>query len=386
MKPIDKICDNNICTGCGACMQKCPKSAIIMKVDKEGFLCPAIDSEKCIGCGLCVGVCPQNKKIESHEGTFFMGWHTDKDVLAGSSSGGAFTVLTDFVLKRNGVVFGVVQDPKTNDLYHDFAISNDQVAPMKLSKYYQSETRNSFSAVKKFLDGNLWVLFSGTACQVAGLYSYLGKDYDNLITVDVLCHGVPSKTVVDSWVKSKEKRFKMKIKAFTFRVKDDQRGWQSGAGTRMRMEFEDGSVYVEDGAEDTYMIGFNKNLFLRECCYRCKYCGTQRVADVTIGDFWGCNREDVSKEQMKLGVSLLLLNTPKAYKVFGQAKGIFELTEIKSEEAIPYNRALVQPNTRPDLRNWFYRIIKVVSYDTAVQCIFARRFLKRKVKKLLGMM
>ena len=380
---IEKICDSTACTGCGACMQKCPKGAISMLPDAEGFLHPAINRDTCVDCKMCISVCPQNGEMPTHEGQFIMGWHKDINVLKQSSSGGAFTLLADFVLKQQGVVFGVVQDPGTFELYHDIAQTSEGIKPMRLSKYYQSNTLNSYSSAKKYLNEGRWVLYSGTACQIAGLYSYLGKDYERLLTVDVLCHGVASKAVIDSWIKGKEKRFKKKIKDFFFRIKDNQTGWQAGGGTRMKMEFEDGSVYIEDKEEDTYMIGFNKNLFLRESCYQCKYCGRKRVADFTIGDFWGCNREDVSENQMKLGVSLLLVNTPKAHDVLEQCKERFVTTEIDAKEAIPYNRALVQPNERPKVRNWFYKAIGIVTYDTVIKCLFAKRFIKRRIKKFL---
>ena len=383
MAKIERICNEDVCTGCGACMQKCPNHAIVMVLDTEGFIRPVIDQDKCIGCELCLRVCPQNRDIECHDGQFFMGWNYNVDILKTSSSGGFFSLISDFVLKHDGVIFGVVQDLETFELHHDYAVSSDEVGPMRLSKYYQSNTRNSFIEVQRFLDNGIWVLFTGTACQVAGLYSFLNKDYEKLITIDVLCHGVASKAVIDSWIKGKEKAFKKKIKAFSFRVKDNHIGWQAGGGTRMKMEFEDGSFFIEDRAEDTYMIGFNKNLFLRESCYRCKYCGTKRVADFTIGDFWGCNREDVSEEQKKLGVSLVLLNTSKAHEIMEQCKDKFKIIEIDAKEAIPFNRALVRPNKRPKIRNWFYKAIKIVTYDSVIKCIFAKRFVKIKIKKIL---
>lgn len=380
---IEKICDNRLCTGCGACLQKCPKGAISMLPDSEGFLQPVISEDKCVECKICVSVCPQNGDIPSFEGQFAMGWHQDTNILKLSSSGGAFTVLSDFILKKHGVVFGVVQDAETFELHHDSAELAADIAPMRLSKYYQSNTLSSFSSAKKYLDEGRWVLFTGTACQIAGLYSYLGKEYDKLLTTDVLCHGVSSKAIIDSWIKGKEKQFKKKIVSFAFRVKDNIVGWQAGGGTRMNMIFNDGSVFVEDQAEDTFMIGFNKNLFLRESCYRCKYCGTARVADFTIGDFWGCDREDVTEEQKILGVSLILINTPKARAILEQSNDEFFFRSIDPDEAIPFNRALVEPNARPKQRDWFYKAIGVFSYDTVIKCIFAKRFIKRKIKKLL---
>lgn len=150
----------------------------------------------------------------------------------------------------------------------------------------------------------------------------------------------------------------------------------------MKLEFTDGSVYIAQKQDDTFFIGFNKNFFLRESCYNCKFCGTKRVADFTIADFWGCNREDVSEEQMKLGVSLVLVNSDKAQKVFPELSEHMYLKDIDPAEAIPYNRALDKPNLRPDFRDRFYKVMPRIGYDRTIKLLFWKRFLKIRLKKM----
>lgn len=235
---IDKICDRNQCTGCSACMQICSKSAITMKTDDEGFIYPVISADRCIGCKKCIRICPANNEHHGNVGKFYMGRHKDKSVLNNSSSGGMFTALADYVLKKNGVVFGAVRNNDSGEVYHIYIQHESEIAPLRLSKYYQSNIGDSYLTAKQFLQEGRFVLFSGTACQIAGLYAVIGENLrEKLITVDVLCHGVASKIVVDEYIKSKEKKFKKKILSVDFRVKTEDVGWASGGGYKNETDF-----------------------------------------------------------------------------------------------------------------------------------------------------
>ena len=293
-----QICPQDKCTGCGTCANVCPVKSITVKENHEGFLYPFIDQDKCVDCGLCQRTCPAIHDTRIGESVFYMAWHKDKSVLMDSSSGGVFTALAHYVFRCGGVVFGAIKDPETREVYHCCARNDEELTALRPSKYYQSNLKDAYKQVKEFLEKDTYVLFTGTACQIAGLYAFLGKDdIEQLITADVLCHGVASKKIVDAYIISKEKQFKKKIKNILFRVKDMKTGWYSGGGTRMKLEFDDGSLYVSEKGYDTFFVGFNRNDFLRESCYSCKYCGTERVADLTMGDFWGCNFEKVPAEQ-----------------------------------------------------------------------------------------
>ena len=379
---ISDICDQLLCTGCAVCSQVCPKNAISMSESEEGFLYPYVD-DSCIECGLCVKKCPVNNDIEKNPATFYMGWHKELDVLGNSSSGGFFTALSRYVFGIEGVVFGAAKN-ENNHIVHTMARNEEEMSPLRLSKYYQSYVGENYILVKEHLNKNIPVLFSGTACQVAGLKSFLGKQYKELLTIDVLCHGIASKKVVDAFIRSKEKQFGKKITDFHFRVKEKERGWFDGGGTRMHLFFEDGSSVTEPGKYDTFFLGFNNNFFLRESCYRCKYCGTDRLSDFTLADYWKCDHPGIiSEEQKKLGVALVLANTGKAKAILKKICDQVTLYEIDGAAAISHNRALVEPQKRPLIRDVFFHMLGEKDYDSIIQRHFHKRFRNRKIKKLL---
>ena len=378
---VSSICDRMLCTGCGTCKQVCPKSAVSMRENEEGFLYPVID-RTCIECGLCLRKCPVNTDNEKKAAHFYMGWHKDKEVLKTSSSGGLFTSLSQYVFDRGGVVFGAVKN-KDNRIVHTYAESMEELEPLKLSKYYQSDLGNSYSQVKSFLLQDTMVLFTGTACQIAGLKNYLGKEYEILLTMDVLCHGAASKKVVDAFIKSKEKQFKKHIIDYHFRVKEKERGWYNGGGTRMHLFFEDGTSVVEPGRYDTFFLGFNHNYFLRESCYRCRFCGTERISDFTLADYWRCDHKEISEEQLKLGVALILANSERSIDILDWISDSIVLYEIEATNAIAHNRALVGPQERPSIRDDFFHRLDSEDYDRIIHSQFRNLFRKRKVKLFL---
>lgn len=378
---IDNVCEKLFCTGCSTCMQICPHKAITMETDSEGFCYPLIH-ENCIECGLCGLKCPVNSELPKYPGTFYMGWHQNRNVLKSSSSGGVFTALAKYTIDRGGVVFGAIKNQK-NEIVHTSVQSMDELEPLKLSKYYQSSLGDSYTKARNFLlDGRL-VLFTGTACQVAGLISFLGKSYPNLITMDVLCHGVTSKKTVDAFLASKEKQFKKKITDYHFRVKEETRGWYNGGGSRMHLFFADGTEIVEPGRYDTFFLGFTNNFFLRESCYHCRFCGTERVSDLTLADYWKCEHPEITDEQKKWGVALVLANTETGKKILSESAEDVTLYEIDGTEAIAHNLALVKPPERPELRDTFFERIKTTDYDKIIHDQFKERFIKRRIKRVL---
>ena len=382
---ITNICKAIECTGCGVCSQVCPMHAIAMKENEEGFRYPVIDVQKCIDCEQCIRRCPMNFALSKHElSEFYIGWHHSEEILRNSSSGGAFTAIAEYVLERNGVVFGAVLDFVTREVQHQPAYNRNELAALCMSKYYQSRVETAYPQVKQLLKEEKLVLFVGTACQIGALYSYLENcDQTNLITVDVLCHGVASKKVIDAYLASQQKRFHKEIKSFSFRVKEGKKGWQRGGGTRMHLSFADGTDYVAEGPYDTFFLGFNNNFFLRESCYCCKYCGVKRVADFTLADFWGGKREDIPSEQMWLGVSLVLFNSSKSKGIRKELEKNMVLISINAEEAIPFNRALSEPQERPENRDRFFSSMEKIGYFKTIERAFPKRFLKFRLKNFL---
>ncbi len=379
---MTEICSFDTCTACGACLQICPTKCIVMKENDEGFMYPYIDKDRCVDCKKCIRTCPViNENAGFKKAQFYMAWHKDRNVLKHSSSGGVFTALAEYVLSRGGVVIGAELDKTSRRVNH---ISIENIAGLdrlRFSKYYQSDTGDVYNETANYLRNGRYVLFSGTSCQIAGLYTVLGdmKDNGRLITVDVLCHGVASKKVIDAYIKSKEKRYKKKIKNYFFRTKCEDARWKSGGG--MKLEFEDGSTLVTDKPVDTFFIGFNCCAFLRESCYKCRYCGTERLADFTIADFWGVTEERVSKEQMEDGVSLMLVNTGKAKKILGELRGGLVYEEILPEEAIPYNLALTRPNARPPQRDTFFDDLRSCDYDKLIKKYFYKTYINNLIRK-----
>lgn len=226
---INDITERMNCTGCAACANVCGKAAISMKEDVEGFYYPQIDAEKCVSCGLCVKICPSNHDIESYSAHFHMGWHRDGDVVKNSSSGGAFTALCEYTFEKHGVVFGVTKDPETWEVKHKMAYDLDGIREMRGSKYYQSNPGTVYRQVKALLKNKVFVLFTGTACQIAALYSVIGEEnLEFLLTVDVLCHGCTSGKVVKCYIEDQERKYRKKVRDFKFRTKDVP--WQAGGG------------------------------------------------------------------------------------------------------------------------------------------------------------
>ena len=385
---IKAICDHIDCTGCGACTQICPKRCIQLTEDQEGFWYPTVDADACVECGLCAKVCPANHDIHKEKATFYMCWNKDTDVLLNSSSGGAFTSLAKTTFDRGGIVFGAYQDFAERKVYHVEVGSFEDLDRIRLSKYCQSSTRQTYQRVRDLLTAQTPVLFCGTACQVAGLLSYLQmtparNKLDLLCTVDILCHGVASQKVVNAFLQSKETKFGKKIKKYHFRVKTPKEGWKSGAGTRMSLWFEDGTHFVAPQYRDTYFKGFNKNIFLRESCYRCRYCGTDRVSDLTLADYWGVPENSVPPEQLKHGVSVMLINTEKARQLLPLLEETLHVEPISPEIAIAHNLAFTRPQTRPAARDRFFPMLEGSSYDAVIMKLFRKDLIKAEIREAL---
>ena len=262
------------CCGCAACVQVCPKQCIEMRADNEGFFYPKVCTVNCTNCDLCEKVCPVINKNESRVPVNTVAAiNTDENVRMKSSSGGVFSLLAKIVIEQDGVVFGVRFDNEWN-VIHDYIDKEEDLDHFCGSKYVQSHIGNAFSQVRSYLQAGRMVLFSGTPCQVAGLYKYLRKDYGNLVTVDFVCHGVPSQKVWQSYLNCElkmkqgqtgEGEFKS-FKKISFRNKTN--GWKK---YNIELIFSDSQRYMQYFAENPYMIGFINNLYLRPSCYHCAF-------------------------------------------------------------------------------------------------------------------
>ncbi len=330
------IFEKEKCCGCMACMKICPVGAISIKKDSNGFLYPQVDEEKCVECHLCEKTCAfnnvnRNKCIPTKAFSLI---HKDKTILRNSTSGGAFTALSDLVLRNGGVIFGACMN-KEFDIQHIEASDTFVRDSMRGSIYAQSNMETSYDKVKSYLDQGKQVLFVGTPCQVGGLLKFLQKPYDNFIGVEFLCHGVPNNDFFKEHIRYLEKKYSKKAKRYTFRSKK-YAWWTHGIE---EITFEDGKQ-KSDKSVQAYNSFFHSNMSLRPSCLNCTYRSYERTADITIADFWGI--EKITGKTNNAGVSLLLANTPKGVS-FIQA---INPNEVEIEE-IPYEKVKFRIATKP---------------------------------------
>lgn len=322
------ITDKRNCTGCGACINACPLHIINMEEDVDGFIYPRVRVEDCIECHLCEKSCPmlKDKSMICQDYAafpqFFAGQLKSKEDLLEVSSGGAFWAFSQTVIEAGGVVYGAVQEG-VDHIFHYRADRLDDIKRIRRSKYFQSETGLTFQQAKDDLKKGLTVLFSGTGCQIAGLKGYLNKEYDNLITCDVVCHGVPSRKVWKAYRKEKEEREGKRISSLVFR--DKSAGWSHN---QYKITYDDGSIEKEASTQQLFHAGYLRGLFYRPSCGCCRFAALPRVADLTLADYWRYEGR-FCQPGNDLGVSLITVNSEKGNKLLGQSSRYldYEVTE-----------------------------------------------------------
>lgn len=371
-----EILDKNECCGCSSCVQKCPKNAISMIENEEGFLYPAIDKEKCIDCGLCAKVCPQlkqlKKKEEKYPKTYAM-YNKNEEELLKSSSGGIFSVIANYILENEGVVFGAAYDEELN-VNHIKVDNKIELEKLRSSKYVQSNIKNTYKEAENELKKDKIVLFSGTPCQIEGLNSYLMKEYDNLITCDLVCHGVPSQKLFKTYLKYLSIKFNSKVKSYNFRSKNKY-GW--GLFTEVITQ-DNKKHYIKSDFDPYYSNFLNCNTY-RECCYKCHYTNYNRVSNLTLADYWGVSsiHPDFYSEK---GISLILVNDKKGEDILNKILPNIEKMDTNLVYAASKNKNLIIPSHRPEVRDTIYN--EIYSKETSK---FIKENLKVKVtlKKLV---
>lgn len=314
-KDLNYICKLENCTGCTACYNACPSGAIKMVENKEGFLYPQIDAIKCINCGKCKIVCPDNtgKQFNTGEQKAYGAYADDEILLNKSSSGGVFTVIAEYILKQNGVVCGAAYNSNM-EVEHIIVDNSEDLIKLRGSKYLQSKLGNVFKNIKTYLEQGRPVLFTGTPCQAAGLKNFLNKDYDNLLIIDLICHGVPPYKLFRKYLDENYRG--EKIIDVNFRDKRD--GWGNNYNV-MSLKTEN-KIFTNNSDKNDYYRSFFANMSLRKSCSDCKYSRIKRVGDITIADFWGVPK----KYKNKNGISLVLINNEKARLVFEKIKNNFQ--------------------------------------------------------------
>lgn len=347
MTNIIDIVKKQNCCGCFACYNICSQKCISMQSNDEGFWYPVVDTKRCIDCGLCEKVCPiLNKKIIENHPVAYACINKDDKIREQSSSGGVFTVIAERVIANNGVVFGAGFDDEFN-VVHSWTDKINDLGNFRGSKYVQSCIGNTYKQARDFLKQGRQVLFSGTPCQIAGLRSYFGKDYETLICLDIICHGVPSPLV---WQEYRSKVAKNKeVNFISFR--DKTYGWKRCS---LKFTYNNDDIYIKDLSTDEFMQGFLKNLYLRPSCYVCSFKTLNRQSDITLGDFWGIQNilPDFDDDR---GTSLILVNSKKGNAIFSSVADKLDYKKVDIDQAILYNPSTVKSVDYNPKRDQFFR-------------------------------
>ncbi len=348
-----RLADRMDCTGCSACRSACPASCISMRQDAEGFLYPEIDAGRCVSCGLCVKACPElNPVSKKSPSAVFAAWAQDGEQRAASASGGVFYALGKKVIGDGGVVCGAILDE--GGVRHICTDRLPELGKMRGSKYVQSRLDDCFREIAGYLKDGRNVFFSGTPCQVAGLRSCLGEGLqEHLLTAEIVCHGVPSKTLFDRYLDDLHGKYgPFPAASFRFRRTDC---WTTDLSSTIVTEEGTRSLRRRDCA---FMALYQSDWVFRESCYRCKHAGTERTADLTLGDFWGLKGTGVPESTLEAGCSLILVHTGKGRSFLESVSDSLFLQERAPAEAFRSNAGLSGPSPRPRIRTDIYRRVE----------------------------
>ena len=388
------------CCGCNACVQRCPKQCITMHADNEGFLYPVVDTETCIDCGLCEKVCPVINQEEPQKPIkVFAAYNKDEKIREQSSSGGVFTLLAEETIKKGGVVFGVKFNKEWMPEF-DYTETVEDIAPFRGSKYVQARVDNAYKQAEEFLKAGRDVLFSGTPCQIAGLKRYLRKEYSNLLTVDIICHGVPSPKVWEMYLKDTCSKllknmpdekiqsvspigetYKSCIEAVSFRSKIT--GWKKFSFL-LKLNFPtcDGKntvFFTEPFGKNNFMRAFLSDTILRPSCYACPAKQGKSHSDITIADFWGIDIIDSAFDDDK-GCGAIFVNTAKGEAIYPISQTTYK--EKTFNEVITYNSAYYQScKPHPNRKKFFKGLDKAINISSYIQKTLQPTLMSRIINK-----
>lgn len=395
------------CCGCHACATICVKHCITMESDKEGFLYPIVDKDACTDCGLCEKVCPVINQSEPRKPLkVYAAKNKDEEIRCQSSSGGIFTLLAEKIINEGGVVFGARFDEEWN-VIHSWTDTIEGIAAFRGSKYVQSTIGDTYREARDFLKQGRKVLFSGTPCQIAGLKKYLRKDYDNLLTVDVVCHGVPSPLVWRTYLDETREQLRAKrgvgknsvpssmdelpvITGISFR--DKTNGWKK-YGFRLRYaasEAAENTVFasaIKEGEEvlemhrnNLFMQGFLVNLYLRPSCHACSARSGKSGSDISIADFWGVQHFYPEFDDDN-GVTAILANTEKSSFYLKDLSSLADVEDTSYEAVKQYNSALEKSAKRTCYRRFFYKLFGLVKNVKCVRLVLLYKRVYSKIFK-----
>lgn len=373
--------NNDKCCGCEACCNICPKQAITLKEDARGFAYPSIDEKKCINCGLCKSVCIyQNEVSKTKPIAAFAAACKSKDLIKKVASGGVFSICAENILNRGGIVYGAafIQGCHVKHIRVD---SLKELWKIQGSKYVQSEIADSYQRVKVDLQSGKDVLFSGTPCQIAGLKNFLRKEYDNLYTIDLICHGVPSQRMFQDYLATISPE---PIDYFVFR--DKTRGWRDFF---LLWKEKGKNKRIHNRLSSYYRLFLTGEIY-RDSCYSCQFACSNRVADITLGDFWGFEKvhpekmqERLWKEQSWRGISCVLSNTNKGIQLFDEIKSQLYWFESSVDKIMVSNGQLKAPSKHTSMREQVLDTYEKKGYRSVEQILALNISVKQRMKSKL---
>lgn len=371
---IDRISVEQ-CTLCGSCYNACPVDAISFKTLYLDFLYPAIDNSRCVGCDRCEKSCPilaDKQEPESGYPIAFAARSRDEEARRKSSSGGVFYELASKILSEGGYICGAVFDEHFH-VKHIVSNAQKDLYRMMGSKYAQSDMGMCFRQIKTLLDEGKNVLFTGCPCQVAGLRTYIGRKHPNLLLVELICHGIPSDHMLQTYIGMQERKYGARLTRMEFRNK--KKGWHNSS---VRMEFENGRVHSEPMTFDTYMQGYFRGVTLKESCFSCQFRGFKSGSDLTIGDLWGA---EISIPDMddNNGLSAVIVNSEKGTLFLNRSKIIRRQFEIN--KILKYNQSLLTSFDEGAQRAAFYAYTERYDLERAIETFFQETLLQKAKRK-----
>lgn len=359
MNNITKLQPNECC-GCTACYASCPTKAITMQPDSlEGFLYPVVDESKCIDCGKCLKVCKDVRHYQEPQ-KIFACWSKNNELRAQSSSGGIFSLLAERVLDQGGAVCAVGYSDDCKECLHKIIRSKNELDNLRRAKFVQSKKNDVLSKIKQLLQGGTQVLFCGTPCEVGGLRQFLGHEYDNLISCDIICGCVSSPMVYRKYIEFLNGKYKANATSVNF--KDKRKGWR---GKAISVKFDNGEEYYNSILDDDYCVSFHSRYNIRPSCFSCKYGNLKRVADITLGDFWAIEKYNASFDDNR-GTSFVLTNTEKGQHLIESLEAEVHPMDIDLKDyADKYNlRFYISPKAMDaDKRCQFYQDVREKPFD-----------------------
>lgn len=340
-----QITDKVNCCGCSACAQRCPQQCISMVEDEEGFMYPRVGESFCVDCGLCEKVCPVLNQGEIRKPLeVYAALNPNNEIRLESSSGGIFTIISSMIIKQGGVVFGAVFDQNW-EVYHTYTETEEKISAFRGSKYVQSRIEETFKQIENFLKRGRLVLFSGTSCQVLGLKRFLYKGYDNLLTIEIVCHGVSSPKIWREYFKSLNLS-----QVGNVQFKDKRSGWR---GYSFTIVSKDGAIlFSEKASENKYMMAFFRNLTLRPSCFACPAKEGKSGADITLADYWGIEHFFPNMDDNK-GVSFVCCNTIKGYQYLSNLN--IQMQKANYDASLKYNPCIYKSTLEPTNRIVFWQ-------------------------------